>query len=147
MIRQECKRRNTDFSSFMRAAALGAMRNRTYHRGNGTYVQTLTGCFQSSKLIASRCDHRDRTRHWRKYPNQQSMTYITKALSVRVKRCFTCNVFRSSGSACWPHSQRREAQRPAGSADHQSRHYSSTSRRPDRSESPSRCRCSAAPTR
>jgi hypothetical protein len=34
MIKQECKRRNTDFSSFMRAAALGAMRNRTYHRGD-----------------------------------------------------------------------------------------------------------------
>ena len=32
MIKQECKRRNTDFSSFMRAAALGAMRNRTHHR-------------------------------------------------------------------------------------------------------------------
>ena len=30
MIKQECKRRNTDFSSFMRAAALGAMRNRTF---------------------------------------------------------------------------------------------------------------------
>ena len=28
MIKQECKRRNTDFSSFMRAAALAAMRNR-----------------------------------------------------------------------------------------------------------------------
>ena len=36
MIKQECKRRNTDFSSFMRAAALGEMRNRTYHRGEGT---------------------------------------------------------------------------------------------------------------
>jgi hypothetical protein len=34
MIRQECKRRNIDFSSFMRNAALGAMRNRTYHRGD-----------------------------------------------------------------------------------------------------------------
>jgi uncharacterized protein (DUF1778 family) len=34
MIKQECKRRQTDFSSFMRAAALGAMRNRTYHRGD-----------------------------------------------------------------------------------------------------------------
>jgi hypothetical protein len=34
MIKEECKRRNTDFSSFMRAAALGAMRNRTYHRGD-----------------------------------------------------------------------------------------------------------------
>ena len=34
MIKQECKRRKTDFSSFMRAAALGAMRNRTYHRGD-----------------------------------------------------------------------------------------------------------------
>jgi len=34
MIRQECKRRNTDFSSFMRAAALGAVRNRTHHRGD-----------------------------------------------------------------------------------------------------------------
>ena len=34
MIKQECKRRNTDFSSFMRAAALGAMRNRTYRRGD-----------------------------------------------------------------------------------------------------------------
>ena len=32
MIKHECKRRNTDFSSFMRAAALGAMRNRTHHR-------------------------------------------------------------------------------------------------------------------
>ncbi len=32
MIRQECKRRKTDFSSFLRAAVLGAMRNRTYHR-------------------------------------------------------------------------------------------------------------------
>jgi hypothetical protein len=32
MIKQECKRRNTDFSSFMRAAALGAMRNRIHHR-------------------------------------------------------------------------------------------------------------------
>jgi hypothetical protein len=32
MIKQECKRRNTDFSSFMRAAALAAMRNRTHHR-------------------------------------------------------------------------------------------------------------------
>ena len=31
MIKQECKRRNTDFSSFMRAAALGVMRNRTHH--------------------------------------------------------------------------------------------------------------------
>jgi len=36
MIKQECKRRNTDFSSFMRAAALGAMRNRTHHRGDVT---------------------------------------------------------------------------------------------------------------
>ena len=34
MIKQECKRRQTDFSSFMRAAALAAMRNRTYHRGD-----------------------------------------------------------------------------------------------------------------
>ena len=34
MIKQECKRRNTDFSSFMRAAVLGAMRNRTYRRGD-----------------------------------------------------------------------------------------------------------------
>ena len=34
MIEQECKRRNTDFSSFMRAAALGAMRSRTGHRGD-----------------------------------------------------------------------------------------------------------------
>jgi hypothetical protein len=34
MIKQECKRRKTDFSSFMRAAALGAMRSRTYHRGD-----------------------------------------------------------------------------------------------------------------
>ena len=34
MIKQECKRRQTDFSSFMRAAALGAMRNRTYHRAD-----------------------------------------------------------------------------------------------------------------
>ena len=34
MIKQECKRRQTDFSSFMRAAALGAMRNRTYRRGD-----------------------------------------------------------------------------------------------------------------
>jgi len=34
MIKQECKRRKTDFSSFMRAAALGAMRGRTYHRGD-----------------------------------------------------------------------------------------------------------------
>jgi hypothetical protein len=33
MIKQECKRRETDFSSFMRAAALGAMSNRTRHRG------------------------------------------------------------------------------------------------------------------
>jgi hypothetical protein len=33
-IKQECKRRNTDFSSFMRAAALGAMRGRMYHRGD-----------------------------------------------------------------------------------------------------------------
>ena len=32
MIKQECKRRQTDFSSFMRAAALGAMRNRTGYR-------------------------------------------------------------------------------------------------------------------
>jgi hypothetical protein len=36
MIKQECKRRNTDFSSFMRDAALGAMRNRKYDRGDGT---------------------------------------------------------------------------------------------------------------
>jgi hypothetical protein len=36
MIKQECKRRQTDFSSFMRAAALGAMRNRTYRRGDAT---------------------------------------------------------------------------------------------------------------
>jgi len=36
MIKQECKRRQTDFSSFMRAAALGAMRNRTGHRGDGS---------------------------------------------------------------------------------------------------------------
>jgi hypothetical protein len=36
MIKQECKRRNMDFSSFMRAAALGAMRNRTYHRGKSS---------------------------------------------------------------------------------------------------------------
>ncbi len=36
MIKQECKRRKTDFSSFMRTAALGAMRNRTYHRGDGS---------------------------------------------------------------------------------------------------------------
>ena len=36
MIKQECKRRNTNFSSFMRAAALGAMRNRTYHRGDSS---------------------------------------------------------------------------------------------------------------
>jgi hypothetical protein len=34
MIKQECKRRNTDFSSFMRAAALGAMRRRTGYRGD-----------------------------------------------------------------------------------------------------------------
>jgi hypothetical protein len=34
MIKRECKRRQTDFSSFMRAAALGAMRSRTYHRGD-----------------------------------------------------------------------------------------------------------------
>ena len=34
MIKQECKRRKTDFSSFMRAAALGAMGNRTGHRGD-----------------------------------------------------------------------------------------------------------------
>jgi hypothetical protein len=34
MIKQECKRRKTDFSSFMRAAALGAMRSRTYHRSD-----------------------------------------------------------------------------------------------------------------
>ena len=34
MIKQECKRRKTDFSSFMSAAALGAMRNRTNHRGD-----------------------------------------------------------------------------------------------------------------
>ena len=34
MIKQECKRRQTDFSSFMRAAALGAMRNRTYRRSD-----------------------------------------------------------------------------------------------------------------
>jgi hypothetical protein len=34
MIKQECKRRNTDFSSFMRSAAMGAMRNRTHHRGD-----------------------------------------------------------------------------------------------------------------
>jgi hypothetical protein len=36
MIKQECKRRRTDFSSFMRAAALGAMGNRTGHRGEIT---------------------------------------------------------------------------------------------------------------
>ena len=36
MIKQECKRRQTDFSSFMRAAALGAMRNRTYRRSDGS---------------------------------------------------------------------------------------------------------------
>jgi len=36
MIKQECKRRNTEFSSFMRAAALKAMRNRIYHGGDGT---------------------------------------------------------------------------------------------------------------
>jgi hypothetical protein len=36
MIKQECKRRNTDFSSFMRDAVLGAMRNRKYDRGDGT---------------------------------------------------------------------------------------------------------------
>jgi hypothetical protein len=36
MIKQECKRRKTDFSSFMRAAALGAMRNRTYRGGDVT---------------------------------------------------------------------------------------------------------------
>jgi hypothetical protein len=34
MIKQECKRRQKDFSSFMRAAALGAMRSRTYRRGD-----------------------------------------------------------------------------------------------------------------
>jgi hypothetical protein len=34
MIKQECKRRQTDFSSFMRAAAMGAMRSRTYHGGD-----------------------------------------------------------------------------------------------------------------
>ena len=34
MIKQECKRRKTDFSSFMSAAASGAMRNRTNHRGD-----------------------------------------------------------------------------------------------------------------
>ncbi len=34
MVKAECKRRNTDFSSFMRNAVLGAMRNRTYHRGD-----------------------------------------------------------------------------------------------------------------
>jgi hypothetical protein len=34
MIKQEGKRRDTDFSSFMRAAVLGAMRNRTHHRGD-----------------------------------------------------------------------------------------------------------------
>ena len=34
IIKQECKRRNTTFSSFMRAAALGALRNRTYHGGD-----------------------------------------------------------------------------------------------------------------
>ena len=34
MIEQECKRRKTDFSSFMRDAALAAMRSRTYRRGD-----------------------------------------------------------------------------------------------------------------
>ena len=34
MIKQECKRRQTDFSSFMRSAALAAMRSRTYRRGH-----------------------------------------------------------------------------------------------------------------
>jgi hypothetical protein len=34
MIKQECKRRQTDFSSFMRTAALGAMRSQTYRRGD-----------------------------------------------------------------------------------------------------------------
>jgi uncharacterized protein (DUF1778 family) len=34
MIKQECKRRQTDFSSFMRSAALAAMRNRTYRRSD-----------------------------------------------------------------------------------------------------------------
>ena len=32
MIKTELKRRNEDFSSFIRNAVLGAMRNRTYHR-------------------------------------------------------------------------------------------------------------------
>jgi hypothetical protein len=30
-IKEECKRRRTDFSSFVRNAILGAIRNRTYH--------------------------------------------------------------------------------------------------------------------
>jgi hypothetical protein len=34
MIKTECRRKNTDFSTFMRTAALGAMRNRTYQRSD-----------------------------------------------------------------------------------------------------------------
>ena len=34
MIKQECKRRKTDFSSFMRDASLWGTRGRTYHRGD-----------------------------------------------------------------------------------------------------------------
>jgi uncharacterized protein (DUF2336 family) len=32
MVKSECQRRNTDFSSFMRNAVMGALRNRIYHR-------------------------------------------------------------------------------------------------------------------
>jgi hypothetical protein len=32
MIKLECKRQNTNFSSFIRNAALGVLRNRTSHR-------------------------------------------------------------------------------------------------------------------
>ena len=47
----------------------------------------------------------------------------------------------------WPHSQGREAGRPAGAAGRPKSSWSSTSRPPRRSASPCRRRCSPAPTR
>ena len=59
MIKQECKRRQTDFSSFMRAAALGAMRNRTYRRGDLEVRNTPVPEFPNIKIysVALRSNH------------------------------------------------------------------------------------------
>ena len=56
MIKKECKRRQTDFSSFMRAAALAAMRNRTYRRWRCKFVIRRFRSLQILKYIVACCD-------------------------------------------------------------------------------------------